>query len=121
MIDLFSDGNIDKGAVGRSGEGTIKEESFAYRFPSRRTRYFEELEGESEDDKFFVRHPIKIEELFLKPLFWQCLGKAEGWFQDDCKGRIHKYRTCWRCEMHNFIDHLISGKDIESFFTNLLK
>jgi hypothetical protein len=47
------------------------------------------------------------------PLFWQALGKAEGW-----KGTEEEPR--WAEEWHSFIDHLAEGKDIELYFTNLL-
>lgn len=59
--------------------------------------------------------------LCSKKEFWQALGKSLGWFQDDCKGRKHIYRTCWRCEWHSFIDHLAKGKDPNSFFADLIK
>jgi hypothetical protein len=56
----------------------------------------------------------------LDPLFWQALGKTEGW-----KGIRYWYEYTneiepWIHEWHRFIDHLAEGKDAESFFTNLL-
>lgn len=78
---------------------------------------------------------------FLDPSFWQSLGKAMGWKGDDIRlcvgcGRAlkHNERNCkcgdgcfyyfngqWAVEWHRFIDHLIEGKDANSFFANLLK
>lgn len=49
-------------------------------------------------------------EAFTDPLFWKYLGKTRGWLDRD-------YVVHW----HSFIDHLISGKDIETFFEDLLK
>lgn len=74
-----------------------------------------------------------FKEIVLDPLFWQALGKAEGWgtftgrdridFIDDdnfkhyhheCKGRMwHYYWTC-------FIDHLAEQRPVDAFFNNLL-
>lgn len=74
----------------------------------------------------------------LDPLFWQALGKAEGWrsFYDE-KGmpRIHTTQgwfpdtkdfgsgydeMMWQAHWHRFIDHLAEGKDVDSFFKELL-
>lgn len=74
----------------------------------------------------------------LDPLFWQALGKAEGWgnschhisldggklrgwypYRHQAKCDIGK--TKWEVEWHAFIDHLAEGKDAESFFKQLLK
>lgn len=52
--------------------------------------------------------------VLLDPLFWQALGKAEGWIYPV--GGMNGLR-----EWHKFIDHLAEGKDAESFFTNLLE
>lgn len=65
-----------------------------------------------------------VEILLLDPLFWQSLGKALGW-----KGyNFCEWNNCvliqripqWQREWHRFIDHLAEGKDIESFFKQLL-
>lgn len=83
-------------------------------------------------------------ELLLDPKFFQALGKAEGW--GKCSNPDHSFITAvggeigrlgcpvcghdpdkiiepnmWKEEMHYFIDHIIEGKDIDSFFNNLLK
>ena len=65
--------------------------------------------------------------ILLDPLFWQALGKAEGW---DKQGRYAM--THWSCDgildtrpwfniMMNFMSQVIGeGKDINSFFESLL-
>ncbi len=66
--------------------------------------------------------------IVLDPLFWKALGKAEGWGDkcDMCNSKAnglcsaHRY-TSWHREWHRFIDHLAEGKDVDSFFNNLLK
>lgn len=50
----------------------------------------------------------------LEPLFWQSLGKAMGW-TDNEKVKIWKYN--W----HDFIDHLAEGKTVEEFFDEIEK
>lgn len=65
----------------------------------------------------------------LDPLFWQALGKAEGWKNTGvfraCLCAEKKFHTHeieeWEVRWHSFIDHLIAGKDIDSFFNELLK
>lgn len=77
-------------------------------------------------------------QILLDPLFWQALGKAEGWQKEpylcpDCrvigtgkgnhmneckiKDRKHDWQTYW----HSFIDHLANNGSIDEFFNNLLK
>lgn len=53
-------------------------------------------------------------DILLDPFFWQALAKSEGW--EDGNGS-----TWWQYQMHRFIDHIIEGKEINSFFDNLLK
>lgn len=74
----------------------------------------------------------------LDSLFWQALGKAEGWLEEQewCRGgrqcrkgikELHNpcvwelMEAQWKQEWHSFIDHLASGGDIDFFFNNLLK
>lgn len=82
-------------------------------------------------------------EMLLDPEAWKCCGKAEGWssgcniclkdgithsysngWADECENpkqhltEGHKYP--WQIEWHRFIDHIASGGDIDTFFTNLL-
>ena len=64
----------------------------------------------------------------LSPGFWSALGKAEGWKPTGL------FRTClckethgahevgqWEMKWHRFIDHLIEGKNADSFFKGLLE
>lgn len=48
---------------------------------------------------------------------WIACGKAEGWEEIEGNGVYPVYRDKW----HQLIDHLVKGKDINSFFDNLLK
>lgn len=57
-----------------------------------------------------------FEKELLNPLFWQALGKAMGWETSPS----FDYGTDWATEWHSFIDHLAQGKDIDSFFNELL-
>lgn len=69
--------------------------------------------------------------ILLDPLFWQALGKAEGWEnKDNSRNKFWKSQqegNCvtlldeWENQMHNFIDHFIAKKPINSFFEELLK
>ena len=59
---------------------------------------------------------ISVNEIFLDPLFWQSLGKAMGWRQDEDQWGD---RAEWVSQWHRFIDHLADGKDAESFFEGL--
>lgn len=80
-------------------------------------------------DEFVSEMPVS--ELILDPLFWQSLGKALGWkhvcdeLNEICKASVDKdvecpYHKQWAYQMHRFIDHLISGRDADSFFKDLL-
>lgn len=62
----------------------------------------------------------------IDSLFWQALGKAEGWQEktDKILGTEIGFsppELTWKYQWHRLIDHLAEGKDAESFFTNLLK
>jgi len=48
-------------------------------------------------------------------------GIEENCFHCGCVMYISTKGTDWKQEMHHFIDHLASGKDIDSFFGELLK
>lgn len=88
-----------------------------------------------------------INKCLLDPLFWQALGKALGWsdvmaiIESDVMAMIENenilskllahaikesrekigYYPMWVYRWHKFIDNLVEGKDIESFFEELLK
>lgn len=65
---------------------------------------------------------MQIRVVFMDNLFWEALGKAEGWggigTSDYPQSVYHPY---WKINWHKFIDHLAEGKDIESFFIYLLE
>ena len=54
--------------------------------------------------------------------FWQALGKAEGWDKNYVPSDvIYRYKEKeWQGYWHKFIDALAEGKDINSFFEELL-
>lgn len=61
--------------------------------------------------------------MLIDPLFWQSLGKAEGWTCDDdgeCENEVCLGKDGWKIMWHRFIDHIIEGKPIDDFFTTLL-
>jgi hypothetical protein len=65
-------------------------------------------------------------QIFLDPSFWQSLGNALGWADDerdieefvDKHGELPK-RARWEIMWHHFIDHLAVGKDATEFFAAL--
>jgi hypothetical protein len=65
---------------------------------------------------------IAIEKYLLSPEFWQALGKACGWPQDDSHDVIFEVwkKERWLGRWHAFIDHLAEGKSPDSFFESLL-
>ena len=78
----------------------------------------------------------KQQEFFclISPIFWQALGKGlkfdeEFGFCPDCKnhkGDLAHEDACgigykWKRTWHRFIDHIAEGKDVDSFFTELIK
>ena len=79
------------------------------------------LDSEPEDGlryrKLVGTNLIPESRIFHDPLFWQALGKALGWEQSEGNGEYPVYRDKW----HQFIDHIMSGKDAESWFKELLK
>ena len=63
--------------------------------------------------------------VLLDPLFWQALGEAMMWNGDGPLGTTFEIGNnrgpAWRNAWHRFIDHLAEGKDVDSFFNELLK
>ena len=60
--------------------------------------------------------------ILLDPLFWQALGKTEGWDENETHwqgGDFVGKQSIF--EWHNFIDHIAQGKEIDEFFNKLLK
>ncbi len=66
-----------------------------------------------------ISQDLNIPTVLLDPLFWQCLGKALGWFEAYPEREIVKSQ--YLIEWHRFIDHVAEGKDVDSFFKELLK
>jgi hypothetical protein len=69
-----------------------------------------------------MRKPY-ISEVLLDKNFWEALGKSEGWW--DNRGFDADMNSSWNLDechrnMHQFLDHLIEGKDIDSYFKELL-
>lgn len=66
---------------------------------------------------------VNIAETLLDSEFWKCLGKAVGWVNISTRNQIDQLEVVnrWEVEWHKLIDHLAEGKDINSFFNNLLK
>lgn len=84
------------------------------------------------------------QQVALSPDFWQSLGKALGWSEEDFEGFIHKdddmLCPCnpeklvqsgamivlhrgpvrWRTEAHNFFGIILTGGDTEKFWSDLL-
>ncbi len=95
--------------------------------------YLTEDGKKTNEEKY--NHAIKS--CILDPLFWQALGKAEGWRQDPSRctgcqtigcGKANHMTDCpeknrpvsWNENWHKFIDHLAKGEDVDSFFKDLL-
>lgn len=84
---------------------------------------------ETEDEepamiRFVVSNPHKT---LLDPLFWQALGKAEGWEKYEAgrpfyvgADRSRNYPE-WKREWHLLIDHLARGGSIDEYFIKILK
>ncbi len=81
----------------------------------------------------FERLPSKedimtLDCIFTDPAFWQALGNACGWVTDETRTQDWKDYVSgeerekdWKENWHSFIDHIAEGKDIDSFFKELLK
>lgn len=57
--------------------------------------------------------------ILLDPLFWISLGKAEGWPEQTY--HHPDVDPNWRAYWHRLIDHIAEGKDIGSFFDEIIK
>lgn len=59
------------------------------------------------------------------PAFFQALGKALGWpdglrYSGEIVGNVAVSKPVWSNQWHRFIDHLIEGKDPDTFFKELI-
>lgn len=88
---------------------------------------------DEEAKKFYIIFPdhshsdyIKWQEVTSSPLFWQALVPNNQWSKLS-QLDIDKWQTyntgnqAWLYYWHRFIDHLAEGKDIDSFFNELIK
>ncbi len=66
-------------------------------------------------------HDTSHEEILLDPLFWQALGKQQGWNRYSVKGFNDVDNYFWLQHWHSLIDHIAEGKEIDLFFNELLK
>jgi len=74
-------------------------------------------------------HPLMVtagefyQAWLLDPAFWESLGVARGWHDcgvkdcGACASALVSKNWMWR--WHSFINHLIMGGDIESFFKSI--
>lgn len=69
-------------------------------------------------ERYFDTHQRTA--LLLDPLFWQALGKAEGWNKDKTFEGDGITLISWKREWHKFIDHLAEGKPVDDFFNKIL-
>lgn len=76
------------------------------------------------------QHITTIAQIVCDPQFWIALGKSMKWKEDKPKVSITtdlgvmSSRVLYEghlAEWHRFIDHLVVGKDIDSFFRDLIK
>lgn len=82
----------------------------------------------NENIPMYDLHPTEYSDIFLDPLFWQALGKALGWDEKDKELKTSYHDGVgfvspwphWKYFWHLFIDHCAEGKDIDSFFEELL-
>ncbi len=66
-----------------------------------------------------IKRRFKIEEVLMRPDFWQCLGKAMGWTDNHISQGFPHYGKQWHFEWHRLINRLAEGKTIEDYFKQL--
>lgn len=77
--------------------------------------------GDDHDHEFYP-----VDTLLMSPAFWQALGKARGWKNNqevehyEAGSVLGGYRFLPSLYYrHRLVDHLDAGKDVESFFETL--
>lgn len=77
---------------------------------------------ESDDTLCMAGEFGKVSNHFLlDPLFWQALGKAEGWIDGDKDSYgVPKEKWGWKDQWHRFIDKIADGGTPDEFFKDLL-
>ncbi len=94
----------------------------------------DEPDGEDPDDEDECQVNMD-EHYFLRPAFWQPLGKAMGWqmcewgYCGRVKNKIYRgrprkhcpvgHQPMWLKNWHRFIDHLGAGRNAAEFFERL--
>lgn len=77
-------------------------------------------------DKMIEVDPLGAPEVYLLDFhFWQALGKGLGWEVADGWGGKYAHATermpHWKHVWHEFIDHLAEDKNINTFFSEIIK
>lgn len=62
----------------------------------------------------------KFSTIQIDPLFWQALGKAEGWKDTEIQ-LPWKMNLEYMRQWHHFIDSLAQGESPDDFFKNIIK
>jgi hypothetical protein len=71
---------------------------------------YEIVDGKETDIEF------SVDTILLDPQFWQCLGKALWWKEDE-----RRYGTArWHYEAVRFMQDIMMGKSVDTFFKSLL-
>lgn len=81
-------------------------------------------------DNFYSLPKAKL--VLLNPLFWQCLGKQQGWeenfyhldyriLRDGVPDVFEAHKPEWHFHQHRFIDHITEGGTADGFFEVLIK
>lgn len=60
---------------------------------------------------------VTLESILLDPDFWKALGVGLNWKEDNDSLR----NTGWYLAMHDLIDHIADGGDINEYFEELCK
>lgn len=87
---------------------------------------YKAIEGGYDGEYLFQREEqwgdlwdIQTRSFLFDPLFWEALGKAEGWDKIDALDADIKTEPCWKMYWHRLIDVLSAGKTIDQFFDEL--
>lgn len=76
----------------------------------------------------YVERASYVPSIFLDPLFWQALGRVEGWdesyFHSEARDPYYSLgydpaADAWKMNMHRMVDFLADGKTIEQFLETL--
>lgn len=74
------------------------------------------------DSSYTKSDTCSISDILLDPEFWKCLGLGLNWSQEPVLLFNHSYcESELKYQAYRFINHILDGKDTESFFKELLK